>query len=86
VSKSSKLSKSSKGSALSAPAAWQRLGSVNPPDLIADCSILDAGAVKHLLQDEKPFPGAANVIAREISRIITPKDVMFADAPAVEPH
>jgi D-alanyl-D-alanine carboxypeptidase len=37
-------------------------------------------------QREKPFPGAANVIARDISRIITPKNVMFADAPAVEPH
>ena len=37
-------------------------------------------------QREKPFPGAANVIARDISRIITPKNVMFADAPAGEPH
>jgi len=32
-------------------------------------------------QREKPFPGAANCIARDISRIITPKNVMFADAP-----
>jgi hypothetical protein len=30
---------------------------------------------------EKPAPGAANVIVREISRIITPQNVMFADAP-----
>ncbi len=37
-------------------------------------------------QREKPFPGAANVIAREISRIITPENVMFADAPTEEPH
>jgi len=37
-------------------------------------------------QREKPFPGAANVIARDISRIITPENVMFADAPTVEPH
>jgi D-alanyl-D-alanine carboxypeptidase len=37
-------------------------------------------------QQEKPFPGAANVIAREISRIITPQNVMFADAPTAEPH
>jgi D-alanyl-D-alanine carboxypeptidase len=37
-------------------------------------------------QREKPFPGAANCIARDISRIITPKNVMFADAPTVEPH
>jgi hypothetical protein len=32
-------------------------------------------------QREKPAPGAANVIVREISRIITPQNVMFADAP-----
>jgi D-alanyl-D-alanine carboxypeptidase len=37
-------------------------------------------------QREKPFPGAANCIARDISRIITPENVMFADAPTVEPH
>ncbi len=32
-------------------------------------------------QKEKPMPGAANVIAREISRIITPDNVIFADMP-----
>ncbi len=37
-------------------------------------------------QREKPFPGAANCIARDISRIITPKNVMFADAPSEAPH
>jgi hypothetical protein len=37
-------------------------------------------------QREKPFPGAANVIARDISRIITPQNEMFSDAPTVEPH
>jgi len=37
-------------------------------------------------QEEKPFPGAANVIVRDISRIITPKNVLFADAPSVMPH
>jgi D-alanyl-D-alanine carboxypeptidase len=37
-------------------------------------------------QREIPFPGVANCIARDISRIITPKNVIFADAPKVEPH
>jgi len=37
-------------------------------------------------QREKPFPGAANVIVREIARIITPNNVLFADAPSTEPH
>jgi D-alanyl-D-alanine carboxypeptidase len=37
-------------------------------------------------QKEKPFPGTANVIARDISRIITPENVMFTDAPPVEPQ
>jgi len=37
-------------------------------------------------QREKPFPGAANCIARDISRVITPQNVMFADAPPIEPH
>ncbi|MBV9271956.1 MAG: beta-lactamase family protein [Candidatus Eremiobacteraeota bacterium] len=37
-------------------------------------------------QEEKPFPGVANFIGREISRIITPGNVMFESAPSVEPH
>ncbi len=37
-------------------------------------------------QEEKPFPGVANCIVRDISGIITPKNVMFADTPTVKPH
>ncbi|MBS1954174.1 MAG: beta-lactamase family protein [Cyanobacteria bacterium SZAS-4] len=37
-------------------------------------------------QKETPFPGTANVIAREVSRIVTPKNVMFTDAPTEKPH
>lgn len=37
-------------------------------------------------QKEKPMPGAANVIAREISRVITPQNIIFADAPKSKPH
>jgi D-alanyl-D-alanine carboxypeptidase len=37
-------------------------------------------------QCEKPFPGAANCIARDICRIITPENVLFADAPTEAPH
>lgn len=37
-------------------------------------------------QKEKPFPGIANVIARDVSRIITPKNVMFTDAPTTKPE
>ncbi|CAN5501428.1 serine hydrolase domain-containing protein [soil metagenome] len=37
-------------------------------------------------QKETPFPGTANVIAREVSRIVTPKNIMFTDAPSMKPH
>ncbi|HEY9716583.1 MAG TPA: serine hydrolase domain-containing protein [Trichormus sp.] len=37
-------------------------------------------------QREKPFPGAANLIARDISSIITPENVMFADSPTEKPQ
>ncbi len=37
-------------------------------------------------QREKPAPGAANCIIRDISRIITPQNVIFADAPRSEPR
>lgn len=36
-------------------------------------------------QREKPFPGAPNVIARDISRIITPNNINFGGAPATVP-
>ncbi len=37
-------------------------------------------------QKEKPFPGVANCIIRDISRIITPDNVMFTDAPPAKPE
>ncbi|HEY9684334.1 MAG TPA: serine hydrolase domain-containing protein [Drouetiella sp.] len=36
-------------------------------------------------QKEKPMPGAANVIAREISRVVTPQNIIFADTPKKKP-
>jgi D-alanyl-D-alanine carboxypeptidase len=37
-------------------------------------------------QKEEPFPGTANCIVRDISSIITPKNVLMGDAPTVKPH
>jgi len=37
-------------------------------------------------QREQPFPGAANFIVRDISRIITPNNISFGGATAKAPH
>ncbi len=37
-------------------------------------------------QREQPFPGAANAIVRDITRIITPSNVNFGGAPSTGPH